>query len=218
MLRANPLGLLSIIYDYRTQSWETWVTRLWLEVNEIESLTRSAPPDWLMKDPALYQQVSNSRVLMPQEPPLELRNFAPMPFDELSKFDKLLPRLYTTDTEISHGQNAMAFAIRYANFCLEAVSAVDSARQSNGFPSLAPGAKAVVEDRIRFTQSRCYSLQDRFTEIRERHRSQINAVSIRNGPKPTCSVVNTSTVHEVVQSHCTARKQNILGCCPFGCY
>ncbi|OIW31290.1 hypothetical protein CONLIGDRAFT_309053 [Coniochaeta ligniaria NRRL 30616] len=175
LLRANPLGLLSIIYDHRARSWETWVTRLWLEVNQIEGLTRSSPPDWLIQDPALLQQMSMDRALMSLEAPLELRSFAATPLEELTNIDKLLPRLYTTDTEICHGQNVMAFGIRYANFCLEAVQAVDSARRSVGLPPQPPGARSLVEGRIRFTQSRCYSLQDRFAEMRERQGSQINA-------------------------------------------
>lgn len=129
-----------------------------------------------MKDPVLLQQISNDPALM-SDPPLELRNFAPTPLDDLTNIDKLLPRLYTTNTEISHGENVMKFAIRYANFCLEAVNTIDSARRSVGLPPQAPGARALVEDRIRFTQSRCYGLQDRFAEMRERHSSQINAVS-----------------------------------------
>lgn len=179
LLRANPLGLLSIIYDLRTRSWETWITRIWLEVNQIEGHTRSLPPEWLTRDPgvATIQQLSMDPVMMSLGPALQLQDLTLTPLDELTNTDKLLPRLYTTDTEISHGQNVMSFAIRYAHFCLAAVDAVDSARRSEGLPALPPGARALVEDRIRFTQSRCHAVQDRFAEIRERHRSQINAVS-----------------------------------------
>ncbi|KAJ9129625.1 hypothetical protein NKR19_g10274 [Coniochaeta hoffmannii] len=177
LLTANPLGLLSIIYDLRARSWETWITRLWLEVNQIENHTRSAPPEWLMKGPglAIIQQLSMDPTVTSLEPSLWLKDLGLTPLDEISDTDKLLPRLYTTDTEISHGTNVMSFALRYAAFCLDALSAVDAARQSVGLPPQPPGARAMVEDRIRFTQSRCRALQDRFAEIKERHRSQINA-------------------------------------------
>ncbi|KAB5562739.1 hypothetical protein GE09DRAFT_1109444 [Coniochaeta sp. 2T2.1] len=203
LLRANPLGLLSIIFDHRARSWEAWVTRLWLQVNQIEGLTRSVPQDWLMKDPvSILQQSVGSTTLSPAsaEPSrhhtmsqltmdpmptaltaLELQDFESTPFHDLGNTEELLPRLYTTDTEISHGQNVMSFAIRYADFCLDAVNVVDSARMSVGLPPQTPGAKALVADRIRFTKSRCLALQDRFAEIRERHRSQINAVSLFPG-------------------------------------
>jgi len=183
LLTANPLGLLSIIYDLRARSWETWITRLWLEVNQIENHTRSAPPEWLMKGPglAIIQQLSMDPTVTSLEPSLWLKDLGLTPLDEISDTDKLLPRLYTTDTEISHGTNVMSFALRYAAFCLDALSAVDAARQSVGLPPQPPGARAMVEDRIRFTQSRCRALQDRFAEIKERHRSQINAVSGAGG-------------------------------------
>lgn len=174
LLRANPLGLLSIIYDLRTRSWETWITRIWLEVNQIECHTRSTPPEWLTKDPGLVtvQQMSTDPTMNSLGSALQLQDFVLAPIKELTSTDKLLPRLYTTDTEISHGQNVMSFAIRYAAFCLDVVEAVDTARLSAGLPAQPPGARAMVVDRIRFTQSRCYALQDRFAEIRERHRAR----------------------------------------------
>jgi hypothetical protein len=144
--------------------------------------------------------------IMSLQPALLLQDFTLTPLDELTNTDKLLPRLYTTDTEISHGQNVMSFAIRYSHFCLEAVDAVDSTRRSVGLPLQPSGARAMVEDRIRFTQSRCYALQDRFAEIRERHRSQINAVSTCSANARISQATNLPTYQE--SSSLIAHREN----------
>jgi hypothetical protein len=181
ILRANPLGLLSIIYDQRTRCSERLVTRLWLDVDQIEGLTRSRPEQWT-KDP-IYHRICLDGVKLSMVDMTELSNEPVTVSDlghrpkNLSDTDTLYPRLYGTDTEISHGQNVMSFAVRYGDWCLEAVSALDASRKS--FGGLLPGARAMVEDRIRFTHSRCQALQDRFTELKARHRSQIDAVSSR---------------------------------------
>jgi hypothetical protein len=180
LLTRNPLGLLSITYDLRARLWEGWIMKIWLAVNTIEGHTKSAPPEWLMKNTGLVtiqQMASLDPAIMALQPDVHPKDFIATPLDELTTMDKLLPRLYTTDTEISHGTNVMSFAMRYGTFCLDAVKALGVARQSVGLPLQPPGARAMVQDRIRSTQSRCYALQDRFAEIRERHRSQINAVS-----------------------------------------
>ena len=73
-----------------------------------------------------------------------------------------------------YGQNVMSFAARYGNFCLNAIDVVEGSR---GTGKLSPGARAIVEDSIRFMQSRCDAVQDRFAELGERNRGQINMVS-----------------------------------------
>lgn len=167
--------------------------RLWLETNQIEELTRSSPAEWyhpvliqhMSMDPILLSrdttgvmvQIARNPALLALDPSMKFEDFTPTPFEDLANTDKMLPRLYATDVEISHGVNVMAFAIRFTNTCLEAIDKLDDARRQVGLPLQLPGARAMVEDRIRFTQSRCHALQDRFHEIRERHRSQINAVS-----------------------------------------
>ncbi|KAK0717495.1 hypothetical protein B0T26DRAFT_710053 [Lasiosphaeria miniovina] len=152
LLRATPLGLLSLILDQRSRSWERWVTQVWIESNQIEGLTRLAPADWLMN----------------RLPPARSRELAADP-------DKLLEQLRSTDVQICHGQNVMAFAARYAAFCFESVALVERARAGGGV-RLKPAARAMFEDRIRFMQSRCCSVQERFAEMRERHRGQINVM------------------------------------------
>lgn len=149
LLRASPLGLMSIIYEQRGLDYEAWVTKVSLESHEVEIFMKMAPPGWI------YHQISASRQ------------------EELSDTDKLLARLQSTDIEICHGNNILSFAVRYGDFCKEALDVVESRR---GIGKLAPGARAMVEDRIRFTKCRCTSVKERFEELSHRHRGQINAV------------------------------------------
>lgn len=149
LLRASPLGLMSLIYEQRGLDYEAWVTKVSLESHEVEIFMKLAPPGWI------YHEVSPSRLA------------------ELADTDKLLARLQSTDIEICHGNSLLSFAVRYGDFCMEALEVVESKR---GAVKLAPGARAMVEDRIRFTKSRCVSVKERFDELSHRHRGQINAV------------------------------------------
>jgi hypothetical protein len=149
LLRASPLGLLSLIYEQRGLDYEGWVTRVALESHEIEVFMRMSPPGWT------YHHLSPSR------------------YNLLSDADRLLSHLQSTDIEICHGHSIMSFAVRLGDFCREALDVVEDNR---GVGKLAPGARAMVEDRIRFTMSRCLSVRERFEELTHRHRGQINAV------------------------------------------
>jgi hypothetical protein len=180
LLRASPLGLLSLIYEQRGLDYESWVTRVALESHEIEVFMKMAPPGWT------YHSVTPSR------------------YQELSDTDKLLSRLQSTDIEICHGHSIMSFAVRYADFCLEALEVVESKR---GVGQLAPGARAMVEDRVRFTKARCWSVRERFEELTHRHRGQINAVSNPSHKRQKLQEL-TKGAPTVLQSHCAERQQD----------
>ncbi|RKU48804.1 hypothetical protein DL546_006347 [Coniochaeta pulveracea] len=163
LLRASPLGLLALIYEQRGLDYEGWVTRVALESHEIEVFMRMSPPGWT------YHRLSPSR------------------YKELSDTDRLLSRLQSTDIEICHGHSIMTFAVRFGKFCTEALDVIEG---KPGVPKLAPGARAMVEDRIRFSISRCLSVRERFEELTHRHRGQINAVRAIPTQQQDCQASN----------------------------
>lgn len=81
----------------------------------------------------------------------------------------------------------MTFAVRFGKFCTEALDVIEG---KPGVPKLAPGARAMVEDRIRFSISRCLSVRERFEELTHRHRGQINAVRAIPTQQQDCQASN----------------------------
>ncbi|KAK3318770.1 hypothetical protein B0H66DRAFT_558169 [Apodospora peruviana] len=148
LLRAHPLGLLSLLYDVCSNTWEEWIMNLWAECNEIEAFTKTVPQDWI------YHQPTPQRVR------------------ELADADNLLKQMSISDVQICHAQGILSFAVRLGDFCEQAICIVDS--HLAGESLLLPGAKAMLEDRIRFTKSRCLAVRERVEEIGHRHRGQIN--------------------------------------------
>ncbi|KAK3362509.1 hypothetical protein B0T25DRAFT_7843 [Lasiosphaeria hispida] len=149
LLRANPLALLGIIFEHRSQLWDRWEARLYGEVDLVESATGLGQPEWRYNYPTAQRA------------------------KELADVDKLIAQLSSTNVEICHGQNILASGSRFGEFCLEAIDMVEKLRGGGRLP---PGARAMIEDRIRFSQSLCLALEERFKDLAERHNGQINVI------------------------------------------
>ncbi|GAB1315640.1 hypothetical protein MFIFM68171_05850 [Madurella fahalii] len=147
LLRTTPLGILALIYVQRVRSWEGWVASLWANLNEIEVLLGMAPPGW------------------------EFNNPTPQRVKDLSNPDVINRQFATTHAQICHSQVSLAFGVRYADQCREAM---DIAEQARAGKRLQPGEKEAFEGYLRPTLSICKSVQDRSTDLLERLRGLIS--------------------------------------------
>ncbi|KAL2196965.1 hypothetical protein P885DRAFT_77447 [Corynascus similis CBS 632.67] len=147
LLRTTPLGILALIYQQRVRTWEEWVAGLWFNVNEIELLLEMAPPGW------------------------EFNNPTPQRVKELSDPDVMNRQFATTHAQICHSQVFLAFGVRYADHCLEAMDLVERARIAI---RLQPREREAFEASLRPSLSICKSLRDRSTDLLERLRGLIS--------------------------------------------
>ncbi|KAK4128649.1 hypothetical protein N657DRAFT_667855, partial [Parathielavia appendiculata] len=147
LLQTTPLGILALLYAQRVPSWEEWVASLWVSLNEIEVLLDMSPPGWEFNHPT------------------------PQRARELSNPDFLNRQFATTNAQICHSQVALAFGVRYADHCREAMDIVEQARPGK---RLQPGEREAFEACLRPSLSICKSVQDRSTDLQERLRGLIS--------------------------------------------
>jgi hypothetical protein len=162
LLRTTPLGILALISAQRVRAWEEWVVSLWVDLNEIEVLLNMAPPEWHFHSP------TPERVKALSNPDAMNRQFA------------------ATHAQICHSQVFLAFGLRYAEYCREAMDLVEQART---WKRLQPGEREAFEAFLRPSQSICKSIQERSTELLERLRGLISLVN----PSPRCSGILESS-------------------------
>jgi hypothetical protein len=82
-----------------------------------------------------------------------------------------------THAEICHSQMCLAFGVRYADHCREAMNTVERARTGKW---LQPGGKEAFEACLRPSLSICKSVQDRSADLLERLRGLISMVRSSN--------------------------------------
>ena len=155
LLQTTPLGILALIYAQRVRAWEEWVASLFINLNEIEVLLEMAPPGWEFNRPS------------------------PQRVKELSSPDVLNRQFAATHAQICHSQISLAFGVRYADHCQEAMNTVEQARTGK---RLQPGEREAFEACLRPSLSICKSVQDRSADLLERLRGLISMV----GPSPLC--------------------------------
>jgi hypothetical protein len=147
LLRTTPLGILGLIYTQRVRSWEHWVGSLWIDLNEIELLLDMAPPGW------------------------ELNTPAPQRVKELTNPEAMNRQFATTHAQICHSQTFLAFGVRYADHCREAMNIVEQATTDK---RLRPGEREAFEACLRPSLSICQAVQDRSVDLLERLRGLIS--------------------------------------------
>ena len=153
LIRLHPLYLVSFIYELRFQSWSKWLSLLWRHVNDIETVTNMTSETWKRRD------------------------MSPERLDALKDTDTLLTFLHGTHTELCHGETVVTFANKLGRFCLEALDAVEQARERQGLSALSGRTRSGLEERMKFTAARCDAVSDRLLEMKERLRGQIQVVS-----------------------------------------
>ncbi|KAH6843088.1 hypothetical protein B0I37DRAFT_383671 [Chaetomium sp. MPI-CAGE-AT-0009] len=147
LLRTTPLGILALIYTQRVRSWEDWVASLWMNLNEIEMLLDMAPPGWEFNPPA------------------------PQRVKELSNPEALNRQCATTHALICYSQTFLAFGVRYADHCREAMNIVQQAMTDK---RLQPRERETFEACLRPSLSICQAVQDRSADLLERLRGLIS--------------------------------------------
>jgi hypothetical protein len=80
-----------------------------------------------------------------------------------------------THAQICHSQLFLAFGVRYAEYCREAINIVEQARTGR---QLQPGEREAFEAYLRLSLSLCRSTQDRSTDLLERLRGLISLVRL----------------------------------------
>ncbi|KAK4097933.1 hypothetical protein N658DRAFT_509973 [Parathielavia hyrcaniae] len=146
LLRTTPLGILALIYAQLARSWEEWVADLYTDLNEIEVLLDMVPPGWGFYPPT------------------------PQRAKELSDPDMLNRQFAATHAQICHSQTHLAYGVRFADHCREAMDLVEQARPGK---RLQPGEREMFEACLRPSLSICKSVQDRSTDLLERLRGVI---------------------------------------------
>lgn len=149
LLQTTPLGILALIYAQRVRAWEEWVASLYVNLNEIEVLLGMAPPGWEFWRPT------------------------PQRVKELSNPDVLNRQFAVTHAQICHSQMSLAFGVRFADRCLEAMNIVEQARTGK---RLQPGERETFEAWLRSSLSICESVRDRSADLLERLRGLISMV------------------------------------------
>jgi hypothetical protein len=105
------------------------------------------------------------------------RELSSTQLQKLKDTDVLLKYLHSTNTELCHGENLVSFANKVGTFLLEVPDVLEASREKQGFMPLRRRHQTVLEERIKFTLTRCDSIRDRLNEMKERLRGQINVVS-----------------------------------------
>ena len=155
--RANNYAFPPPFQAQRAASWEQWVADLYQQTNEIESIHKLAPAEFITWVPS-------------EDRKRELT---------ASGLEDILGHLSGTHVNICHGLNVIEGGLRFAALCGEAVGLVhgeETAGMSGG-AGLRPGQRAMLEERIRGSLVRCEGVRDRFVEMGERHRGHIGQVS-----------------------------------------
>ncbi|KAK4444555.1 hypothetical protein QBC34DRAFT_385083 [Podospora aff. communis PSN243] len=148
LLRASPLGILTLIFEQRSSHWEQWAFRLWRVINEIEGSRGLAPEEWV------------------SSPITEERR------RELEDVNMLQKKLSTIRVEINHGKGVVEGGMRLGRFCNEAISVVHGGECLLGTlmcGGLMPGERELLVERIRGPVARCAASLERFAEFEARH-------------------------------------------------
>ena len=153
LLRQHPLYLLSLIYKQRFETWSRWISLLWKQVNDIETVTKMTSETWRQC------KMSNEQR------------------DMLQDTEKLLTFMHSTHAEICHGDFVMMFARKLGVFCPKVLKALETARKDQGIPPLSRKHRSALEEEIGFTATRCDAMRDRLLEMRQRLNGQIQVVS-----------------------------------------
>ena len=148
LLRASPLGLLSLLLQQRSRSWDKWLEAIWRRTLEIESFTGTVPIHW---------SVNND----------------PQRLEELANPETRHTQLLSTHADSCYAQAFLTFSVRLADFCTDAITIVDA----DG-TTLSPAARAEIEDRNRLSKSLFLSLTERVTDLLSRQQIQISCVSL----------------------------------------
>ncbi|KAI3317309.1 hypothetical protein HD806DRAFT_515508 [Xylariaceae sp. AK1471] len=154
LLKIHPLYLLAFIYETRYEIWTHWLSSIWMRINAIETATNMTSPSW-----------SNEGV------PLER-------IKALKDPDTLLTYIHGTHTELCHCETVVSFATSFGPFCLDMLDILEGGREQQSLPALAKRHRAGLEERIKFTATRCNAVRERIVEFKERLRGQINVVSL----------------------------------------
>jgi hypothetical protein len=154
LIALHPLYLLAFIFETRYARWTHWFASLWMRVNEIETATNMTSVSWALRD------ASPSRIKALKDP------------------DTLLTFLHGTHTEMCHSENIASFANKFGPFCLDVLNVLEQARMDQGLPGLSSRYTFGLEDRIKYTATRCDFVRDRMAEMKERLRGQINVVGL----------------------------------------
>jgi len=152
LLKTHPLYLLPFIYDSRYRQWTDWFAHLWMGVAETEARTKLAHPNYTMSE-------------------LDTNDT-----DSSARFDILLRKLHSTDTELCHGSTVMAFGLKFGRFCLEVLDEAEERRQALGFRPLPMRFRSDLEERLKSTIVRLETVRDRMSELKSRLVGQTNVV------------------------------------------
>ena len=152
LLKLHPLYLLAFIYETRFESWMRWLSTLWMQVNEIETATRMTSESW------------------------RSRNMSAGRLHALENTDALLTYLHSTHTELCHGENVLSLANKMGTFCLIVLDALEKARLDQMLPPISGKRRSGLDERLRFTATRCEAVRDRLLEMKQRLNGQIQVV------------------------------------------
>ena len=156
-LRSHPLALLPIVLEHRFLRWTHWYASLWRDIVEVETSNDMTHPHWR----AHFITDERSRYL--------------------SDADNVLRQLHATHLELCHSHTVMSFALRFSDFCLEALRRVEDGRVGLGLPRMRPREMVVLEQGIKGITVRFRAMGDRLNELTARLNGQINVVSYAIG-------------------------------------
>lgn len=151
LLAIHPLYMLHFILEERTAMYDDWLQGLFDDVYEIEAVTDMVPPSWKKA----VQETKRS---------------------QLADIDELLKQLHSTNTELSACGTVMKFAVKFGEFVLHAIDAVEDVRAEQGLDILRRHDRSRLTDCVRFVHDRNQFRQDKLDEVLRRLGRQINVV------------------------------------------
>lgn len=152
-LRLHPIALLLIVLEHRFTRWTHWYGSLWRDVVEIETTNNMTHPNWRANELSAERQ------------------------RYLSDADNMLQHLHATNLELCHSHTVNTFALRFGDYCLGVLEAVEKGRENMRLPMLTQRERATLEEEMTATVERFRSMGNRLDELSERLRGQINVVS-----------------------------------------
>jgi hypothetical protein len=152
LLRASPLGLISLVLEHRSRVCEMWLENIWLRTIDIETFTGKIPKSWQLSTNTRRQK-------------------------ELADPEARHTYILSTHAETCFANGVVQSGLHLVEFCTNAIDVVDEAVSAGGGARTSFAVRAALEDRNRFFESRYRSLAVRAPELLARQEIQITCVS-----------------------------------------
>lgn len=151
LISTHPLYFLVLVFELRSGQHTETLERSLSKIYEIESATEMTMPSWKI-------QVDDVRK------------------EWLSDYDNLLKRLHECHAEMCHFDTVNHMFEKWGKFLIDSLDLLKQLREENGLPPMSRREYRALDERIRFTLTRCQYMTIKTMEMLGRVKGQINVV------------------------------------------